>query len=306
MQMLNAHAGRTSEPSIRPAEAVPYVVSDLAVVRALQARHARKALSIEKLRAAKLVALVAFVRAGETEMERGAEPWTVEFPLEIPSTAAALGLQPRQMEEAIGHLRGAGVFSEVQTAGTVRYRLSEAVYERSGTGDALDWPAILARLEGEPAALLVARAFADLLPAPFAAWSTVRLTALGEHTGYGTITARKGKDVLVELGIVEENSQAGQTSGFRFTDFARGRAPSPSAASRAESTTPVMEQPGSAASLSARVTATAVPTTEPGEVSLQVGGLELRVPRGTVVRVEVDRLGRQTIRVGEHLVVGPL
>jgi hypothetical protein len=303
--MLNTQAGRDLRPQIRSADAVPYFVSDLSVVRALQAHNARKPLSAEKLRAAKLVTLVASVRAGETLVERRADPWAVEFVLEVQLIAASLALQVRQVEEAIRYLREAGVLSQVQTAGAVRFRLSDSVYERSDAADALDWPGILARLEGEPAALLVARAFADLLPPPFTSWSTVRLTALGEHTGYGTITARKGKDVLVQLGVVEEDSQAGHTSRFRFSDLARGIGSAPSVASTAPTfATAFLDQPSARAEVA--TTARPAPTVQAGTVSLRIGGLELCIPQGTSVRIEITGEGRQMVHVGEHVVIGPL
>lgn len=303
--MLNTQAARDTRLRIRSADTVPYLVSDLGVVRALQAHYARKPLSAETLRAAKLVALVAFVRVSETQTERGADPWTVEFPLEVAQTAAALGMQLRQMEGAIRHLREAGVLAQVQTAGTMRYRLSEAVYEQADAADALDWPIILAQLEGEPAALLVARAFADLLPPPFTSWSTVRLTALGEHTGYGTITARKGKDVLVRSGIVEEDSQAGHTSRFRFSDLARGIGSAPVVASTARaSATVALDQPSVRAEVATY--ARPAPAVEVGKVSLLIGGLELCIPQGTSIQIEITGDGRQMVHVGEHVVIGPL
>ena len=301
--MLNAEHVRGAQPRIRPAEAVPYLVSDLAVVRALQTHFARRTLPAEKVRAARLVALVASARAGGTELDRGLTPWTVEFPLDTAVIAPALRLQLRQAEEAIRCLCDAGVLAVVRTAGTVRYRIAEEVYERSNTGDSLDWPAVLARLEGEPAAMLVARALVDLLPASSAGWGTVPLSVLGEHTGYGTITARKGKDVLVRAGLLEEEPQAGHTSRFRFSDFAHE-----------VGSAPAMQSPVAAAATSASATPVAstptasIPVLEaaPAEVPLQVGGLELRVPPGTSIRIEADAHGRQTIRVGSHLVIGPL
>lgn len=300
------HREAAREREVRPAEALGFVVSDLAVLQALQTRYARRPLSAEQLRTAKLVALVAFVRAGESETSGGGTPWTAEFPLDIDPLARLIGIQPAQAEAVVGYLREAGVLHQVQSAGSVWYRLAEAVFERAAAAEALDWSAILATLEGESAALLVVRALADLLPPPFTEWVSVRVSTLSEHTGYGSITVRKGKDVLVQTGLLEEEAHAGQTSRYRFTPFAQGRStrpPAPSVPSQAAPPSPpaadraprsISESPAPAARI------------ELATVSVQIAGLHLELPQGTTIRLEVGSDGRERVHVGDHLVLGPL
>lgn len=289
-------------PGIRPVESVGLIVSDLAVLQALQSRYARRPLPAEQIRAAKLVTLVAFVRAGESEVAEHTAPWSAEFPLDPEPLARVIGLQPAHVVGAIGHLREAGILQQVQSAGSVWYRLTEGVFERSASAEELDWPAILARLEGESAALLVVRALADLLPPPLANWAPVRLSALAEHTGYGTITVRKGKDVLVGAGILDEDAQPGQSSRYRFTEFARGIGAPPAPAGPDLGPPPV-------AAVAPPTAVDPPPATNgspTGTVAVQVAGLTLELPPGTVLRVEAVADGRQLVRVGDHLVIGPL
>lgn len=289
---------------VRPAEAVGFVVSDLAVLQSLQSRYARRPLSTDQLRTAKLVALVAFVRATESDIAGHGAPWTVEFPLDSEPLARLIGSQPAQAAAAVGHLREAGVLHQVESAGSVWYRIAENVFERAASAAELDWPTILARLEGEPAALLVARAFADLLPAPLADWASIRVSALAEHTGYGSITVRKGKEVLVQAGLMEEDASPGQTSRYRFTAFARGlsepsappaaAAPLPRSEPRPHSVPVFGELPGQ------------TPPTASGTVPTRIAGLKLELPTGTTMRLEITADGRQLFRIGDHLVIGPL
>lgn len=112
---------------VRPAEAVGFVVSDLAVLQSLQSRYARRLLSADQLRTAKLVALVAFIRATESDLAGQNAPWTVEFPLDPEPLARLIGSQPTQTATAVGHLREAGVLHQVESAGSVWYRISENV-----------------------------------------------------------------------------------------------------------------------------------------------------------------------------------
>ena len=282
-----------------------FLVSDLAVLKAVQARYVRRALAAEPLRAVRLVALAAFVRARESELGGHLTPWTVEFPLDPEPLARSLGLQPSQVDVALGHLREAGVLIQVRSGTSVWYRLDETVFERGAAAEEIDWSAVFTRLQAEPAALLVARAFADLLPQPFDNWASVRLSALAEHTGYGNITARKGKDVLVRADILEEDAQIGHTSRYRFSAFARGLAPSPERSDPAAAVTvfePESAVPAAGLSpdLSPRAT---FPMS--GTVPVQVAGLRLDLPPGTSLRLEATPDGRQVVRIGNHLVIGP-
>jgi DNA-binding transcriptional ArsR family regulator len=290
---------------IREADTVGYLLSDLAVLQAVQSRYVRRALATEPLRAVRLVALAAFVRACESELGGHRAPWTVEFPLDPEPLARSLGLQSSQVDAALGHLREAGVLVQVRSGASIWYRLDEAVFERGTAADEIDWPAVFTRLQGEPAALLVARAFVDLLPQPFDNWASVRLSALAEHTGYGNITTRKGKDALVQASILEEEAQIGHTSRYRFSAFARGLTPSPPRSDPAAAVVVAEREAGAQAAevspdLSSKAT---IPTS--GTVPVQVAGLRLDLPPGISIRLEVTADGRQVVRIGSHLVVGP-
>jgi DNA-binding transcriptional ArsR family regulator len=252
------------------------------------------------------VALVAFVRARESELEPDRAPWQVEFPLDAEQLAKSLGIQPSQASAAVGHLRDAGVLLQVQTAGSFRYRLAENVFERAVAAEELDWSAIFSRLQGEAAALLVLRAFADLLPPPLTSWASVRVFALSEHTGYGSITVRKGKDTLIMAGILEEDAHPGNTSQYRFTEFARGLGPDPISLN-VDVEPSRMERDAAIAAVAPLLgePSTLTPPVS-GMVPVQVAGLQLDLPPGTRVRLECMPDGRQFLRVGNHLVIGPL
>lgn len=303
---MSPYPGETARVrEVRPAEAVGFVVSDLAVLQSLQSRYARRPLSADQLRTAKLAALVAFIRAVESDIAGQNAPWTVEFPLDPEPLARLVGSQPAQAAAAVGHLREAGVLHQVESAGSVWYRISESVFERAASAAELDWSAILARLEGEPAALLVARAFADLLSGSLTDWASIRVSALAEHTGYGSITVRKGKDVLVQSGLIEEDASPGQTSRYRFTAFARGLSEAPAPRTTAAS------PPGGEARPDGPVRATPglperTAPIAPGAVPAEIAGLKLELPAGTMVRLEIAADGRQLFRIGDHLVIGPL
>lgn len=305
--MVNLSRGEpTRRAPIQATDAVGFIASDLAVLRAVQAWYARRPLAAERIRAARLVALVAFVRAGESELERDRVPWEIEFPLDPESLAKPLCMQPAQASAAVNHLRDAGVLLQVQTAGSFRYRLTENVFERAAAGEELDWSAMFSRLEGEAAALLVLRAFADLLPPPLTGWASVRISALAEHTGYGSITVRKGKDTLVGAGILEEDAYPGNTSRFRFTEFARGLAPASTPANVAVGPSQAeYVAAGAAVSSFPQQPSTATPPLS-GAIPVQVAGLRLDLPPGTTVRLECTSDGRQVVRVGSYMVIGPL
>lgn len=278
-------------------------LSDRRVLEHLRLADVRASVGAEELREARLVAVLAGVAARRAGEFGGRAVADAVFALGADDLAASAGMTSGQAERARDRLVTAGVLLR---AGQGSFRLSPDVLDRApDTGEAPDWGQVAERLAGDGAALLVAWAMGDLLRHP-ARWNVVSNGDLARHTGYSRGTVIRGVQTAVERGVLERGERSGKTSEYRFSPFALGRAPAPTIAVPA--ITPSISPPAmpeAARQQPVAVAPTPSPAAAPGTVRMEIGGIPIEVPAGTLVRLETDAEGRTRFRIGELWTLGP-
>jgi DNA-binding transcriptional ArsR family regulator len=284
---------RSLTPYLRPLEAVPLGVSDVAVMERLKAVGSGvRGPSVEATRAASLVALVLGVASREQlGLHPGVDPWAVDCFLPPEQLAIRTGLAVNSVQEALRLLAGARVLDQVNGA----FRFAEGVFSPVGEEGTLHWPTIVAALSGDGTGILVCRAHALLAIGPRDGWSAVPTRPVGEQTGYGSDTIRRARRRLMEAGMVEERRLDGASSQYRFAALAFGLVPAEPPAS------PVTSRAESPLR-SAAVPPPLAPSPPPAPAAetgfrLMLGGGSLEVPAGARVSVVLDETGRPVIQL---------
>ena len=208
-------------------------------------------------------------------------PWTRPVGVQPRSLAARAGLPLPACEAAIDLLLRSGVLraasGEPISGGESHVQIAGDVLQVQPSVAAVDWPWVLGRIAGDPPAILVARAFAELLERPDE-YGTVERAALAAHACYSEGMIKQGVARAVALGVVERSAR----TVYRFTDLALGRrAAEPPRESPAPQSTP----PAGSASEPASSPA---PSAASGLVTFTANGIRLELPRDTTIELETD------------------
>ena len=304
------HAGIASD--IWPRLREPALgVSDEAVVQAIAGRYARSRLTSEEVRDAKLVAFLVEI-GNSSEISTGGLDHSDDS---LKRLATLGGVSRARVAAAVNRLLDAGVLVR-REGDPPQLSFSERVVQPAGVVAHIDWPAVSARLHGRSPAWLIFRSVLESMRAP---WDWVSLTydALAEQSCYSVGMARHGVSQLVSVGVLERSVHAGRGHEYRCSPWAFGElasaAPESHSANRAtplERVVPresVPEMPraraGSYSDLSER-RATASAGERPAadsELRVEIGGLVLRLPVGTEIRMRVGDDGAPVYEVGPHL-----
>lgn len=277
--------------------AIPRSVSDTLVVRAIGAAFARTPLVAEDLRAAKLVAFVLdrLCRPQITELEADA------IPLNVLRVAQLTGISKLRIEQAIAVLRQSGVLLEASThAGCVMF--SDSVRAADPPGYEIDWSEILPPITGQAAALLTLRACVDLISVPWE-WTSLTYQALMLHTCYSLGMIQQGLAVLVDAGVIERSLRTGRGHEYRFSAWSLGRGAAPPRRRSEPVVAPAIPSGAPATAQAPVVGSASTPSTASGTspMTVEIGGLVVRVPVGTEIQMTVSADGVPSYAIGPDL-----
>jgi DNA-binding transcriptional ArsR family regulator len=217
------------------------------------------------------------------------DPWELPVRLESVPTPKGGGDSTRQRAVLAG-LVDAGVASVREEARGRRggtewiAQLARDVFTEHQAGLAIDWATAVARCGGEPAALLVLRALAELI-VPLDGAAAVPRRDLMARTGYQQKQVRVAVRRLIAADLVAADGDVGTTARYRLTARALGRAwpdawpeteappvPPPGPTAR-----PAAEPPQAAASSAAP---NATPAASGDGVRLLIGGASVTIAPG--------------------------
>ncbi len=312
---MNSRLRPDHGPEIRlaDADALPLVTSDEAVLQAVAARFARSRLSAEQLRDVKLLVFVMEMEGGRL----GAEgPGGLGRQAPLPGIAdwgeqlaAAAGISRARIEAAAARLVDAGVLvPDPATPG--RLGFAADVLRPIGVAQFLDWPWVTSRLRGHVPALLIFRAFLDTVRDP-GGWTSATYESLARHACYSLGMAQRGVAQLLAAGVLERSTHVGRGHDYQLSARALGRrplpgeTPEPAPSERGELGAP----PSPLAALptppapDARAVAPALASAGAtlSSMVVEIGGLVLRVPDGTEIRMGVQPDGVPFYQVGPDL-----
>jgi hypothetical protein len=280
-------------------------VSDDAVVHLLGGAFGRAPLGSEELRDAKLAAFLLDVDSGRYASHRLAQPVQLGTTGRVLERLAALaGISILRARRAIAHLSEAGVLEAVGGHVSDRLEFSKASLRPAAVLQFVDWLAVLSVLAGRGPALSVLRASMDLMHIP---WEWTRLTyeTLALHACYSVGMAQRGIGQLLSVGVIERSIRAGRGHDYRLTSWALGRGPrilppvaAVTASAEEQYAGAVVNQVEVPAVLPEAGTAM---RTDAGTMVVELGGLVVRVPAGTEIRMTMGADGVPVYELGPDL-----
>jgi hypothetical protein len=191
---------------------------------------------------------------------------------------------------------------------------AERVLHAAGAPEHIDWSSILPRLEGQTPSLVVLQVALEMMRVPWE-WTSLAYEALAERAYYSLGMVRHGMSQLLTAGVLERSSHSGRSHEYRcssvalygaprYADLAPATPPVRSLPPSVESSTHVPKLTREAVSVTANSpdTVTSVPQ---ATTVVEIGGLVLRVPEGTVITMGVDASGASVYEIGPHMKVKP-
>ncbi len=219
----------------------------------------------------------------------------VVVPVDVDALAPLLGTDTDGVAGALAALQRAGVVHARDAAIATAVALDASLLGPDPRCAALDWARLAFVTAGSPSAWVAAHVLAERL-APDE-WTPMPRSALERALGCGVSGVRGALDRLTAATVIERREQRGGVSAYRFAAALQGRAAAEvrSVAVAGAPTGPVgrgREAPPAAPAVPAGARPTAAAATG---VRLTVGGVELEVPAGLRVRVELGPDGTPQI-----------
>lgn len=160
-------------------------------------------------------AVVLSVRMGERALALGKPMGEVTWPGSLRRVAEDAGLDLPAATRAVAALTDAGLLRR----GKALAFAPEALIRR--VGSRLDWSAMLSRIAGQTAAILVARAHGQMCGAS-PDWTPIAAKEVAAITGYTVQTVRRARLALESAGVLQRQPERGGADLFRFSDQAWG------------------------------------------------------------------------------------
>jgi hypothetical protein len=291
---------------LQDVDMLPDAVSDDLVVRLIGAAFARMPLDVGEIRD---IRIVAFVLDLNSRLSRnGIQKTQLSKTLAVvvdDRLGTTTGLSNKRVERAVSQLLEARILERTADDPPHWFRFSRAVIQPNGPDQYVDWAAVIGKVAGHGPAVLLLRAVLDLVIVP---WEWTRLTydQLAARASYSLGMAQRGVAQLLELGILERADHSGRGHDYRLTTWALGRGP----AVISERTTSVVASPENIvrddAPIPASVkTPSAAIEAATSVMAVEIGGLVLRVPVGTEIRMTVGPNGETQYQVGSELRISP-
>lgn len=232
-----------------------------------------------------LVLHLAYAARGASDP--GAPLDAVAVPLDVDGLASFLGTDADGVAGALGALQHAGVVHGAGPVGADRLpravSLTTALLGPAPRCAALDWGRVALATAGSPSAWVAAHVLAERLV--LHEWTPMPRSALERTLGCGVSGVRSALERLTTAGVVERREQRGGVSAYRFV----AAASEPETGRQGGDGRPRMHP-----HMHPRMHETPAAAPDTG-VRLTVGGVELDVPPGLRVRVELGPDGRPQI-----------
>jgi hypothetical protein len=283
--------------------------SDEAVVQLVAARHARLRLSSDDIRDVKLSAFLIEIDSGHLSGRFHLGDGSFLYDDSSCARVAALGgLSRDRFIAAVSRLLEAGALV-VRDGVEGRFVFADRVLRPAGAAEYIDWHSVGVRLEGRSPAFLVLRSVLDAMRAPWD-WISLTYELLAEHSCYSLGMVRHGVGQLVAAGVLERRIHAGRGHGYRCTAWALGRG---SEAAVVPDVVLQADRPAGSIATGNVVSSTygavesgplkseAPAVSGDSELTVEIGGLLLRLPVGTEIRMRVEPNGVSSYEVGPHL-----
>ena len=298
-----------SEPysrQLQDLDTIPRSVSDDAVVRMIASVFARSPLAVDEMRDARVIAFLLDVssRNATNALQHGAEDESRAIVIDD-RVGLLTGLSRQRLSQGVARLLEARVLERSADDPIQWFRLSSAVMQPVGADQYIDWQAVVPKIAGHNAAVLLLRVVLDLVVIP---WEWTRLTydRLATRAAYSLGMAQRGVSQLLELEVLERDGHLGRGHDYRLSAWALGRGPaliqegmlSQEASSQnvavARSSVPVSAKNLPAPSVAGTST-----------MAVEIGGLIFRVPVGTEIQMTVGPNGEMQYQVGSELKITP-
>jgi hypothetical protein len=287
-------------------DTIPRSVSDDAVVRMIASVFARSPLAVDEMRDARVIAFLLDVssRNATNALQHGAEDESRAIVIDD-RVGLLTGLSRQRLSQGVARLLEARVLERSADDPIQWFRLSSAVMQPVGADQYIDWQAVVPKIAGHNAAVLLLRVVLDLVVIP---WEWTRLTydRLATRAAYSLGMAQRGVSQLLELEVLERDGHLGRGHDYRLSAWALGRGPaliqegmlSQEASSQnvavARSSVPVSAKNLPAPSVAGTST-----------MAVEIGGLIFRVPVGTEIQMTVGPNGEMQYQVGSELKITP-
>ena len=291
---------------LRDVDSAPRSVSDNAVVRLVASTFARAPLSADEMRDARAIAFMVDVSSRMSADAVDPVAATGTHAVVINDRVALLtGLSDQRLARGIARLVEARALEQAADDPSHWYRLSSAVMQPAGADQYIDWQAVVPKIAGHSATILLLRVALDLVVVP---WEWTRLTydRLAARAAYSVGMAQRGMSRLLECGVLERAGHLGRGHDYRVSQWALGRGPLlvPEEAlvpqtSRETAVTTSLPISASAKTPSPPVVAST------STMAVEIGGLVLRVPIGTEIQMTVGPNGQMQYQVGSELKITP-
>lgn len=289
---------------ISDVDALPHGITDEAVIRLIGAAFVRTPLSAEELRDSRLVAFLLDVGSNRFAADRIGDVIRVSPAAVTGDRLAAIsGLSVNRAQRAMARLVEAQVLEQVPESSPGWFRFSAAVICPVNVDQHIDWSAVLSKIAGHGAAALVLRVVVDSMEIPWD-WSRLTYEFVAARASYSIGMAQRGISQLIRFGILERLAHAGRGHDYRLSAWAMGRALAPVIQEEttremlSEETTP-HRVVASKSNLIAPVLDT--DSTPTSTMAVEIGGLVVRVPIGTEIRMTIGVNGEPSYQVGPEL-----
>jgi len=290
---------------------VVVAASDELVVQLIIARHARSRLMADEIRDVKLSTLLIEIDSGHLSGRLHLGSGSFVYDDSSCARLASLGgLSRERFAIAVRRLLEASALVVRENMGAQQFVFAERVLRPAGAAEYVDWQSVSARLQGRTPAFLVLRSVLDAMRTPWD-WISLTYELLAEHSCYSLGMVRHGIAQLVNARVLDRTTHAGRGHGYRCSAWALGRASWPAPP-------PVVVPEGNLADhrsssqdvaipLAAEPLSKSQPVESSGgsagdcELTVEIGGLVLRLPIGTEIRMQVEPGGISSYTVGPHL-----
>lgn len=272
-----------------------------------------------EMRNAVAVAMAISELIRESELAPREGGGAIEVPEDPAEISYRAGTSLDETESAIALLFAAEVLARVESNSTARVRFVDGMLAEDPTLAQLAWEAIRARLLAGGASLTpalavvreLARATRVVEPEDGSSWAHLTLAKLSERTLFQRTALSTAIAALESADVVERGQRRGQEGQYRLLPPAFGAGaparPSEVIAPANETARPTLP-PSAGAAPEASPAPPAEMHRDPAGagVPIRIGDLPVHVPPGMPVSIELDAQGRQYVRIGAHILIGPL
>ena len=300
MNVSSTDSGLYNKP-LADVDTLPQGILDDLVVQAVAAAFARNPLEIDELRDIRLVAFLLDV-LGRISDQQLAERSSGLLRVVVADDRlrSISGLSAGRIQRSLSRLVEARVLEQVADDPPGWFRLAARAMGPVGVDQYVSWNAVAGKIAGRVPAILLLRAILDLVIVP---WDWTRLTyeQLAARASYSLGMAQRGVTQLLELGVLERASHSGRGHDYRLSSWALGRGEIPESTQLHHGTAPDLVPQGSVQLDTSGQRSVVVKPSATSTMAVEIGGLVLRVPVGTEIRMTLGADGEMHYEVGSDL-----